>query len=180
MDHTACTGRLATEADLAAVAAIYAAVHAADAAGITATGWEPGVYPVRATAQAALERGELYVFEAEGRTVGCAIINQTQMPAYAQVPWTQAAAPSEVLVLHTLAIDPRLGHKGYGSAAVAFYEAQARRLGCTWLRLDTNLRNLPARALYRRLGYRELGTVDCTFNGIPGVALLMLEKKVRP
>ena len=176
MNHTACTGRLAAKADLPAVAAIYAAVHAADAAGVTSTGWEPGVYPTRATAEAALECGDLYVFEEEGQVVGSAIINQTQMPAYAQVPWTQAAPPERVLVLHTLAIDPNQGRHGCGSAAVAFYEAQARLRGCPCLRMDTNLRNLPARSLYRRLGYRELGAVECTFNGIPGVPLLMLEK----
>ena len=42
--------------------------------------------------------------------------------------------------------------------------------------MDTNERNLAARRLYARLGYREAGVVGCTFNGIPGVRLVCLEK----
>ena len=176
MENYACWGRRATPTDLDAIAAIYAAVHAADAAGQTCTGWEAGVYPVRATAAAALARGDLYVLEDAGTVVGAAIINQTQMPAYTRIRWTEDVPPERVLVLHTLAIDPGRSRRGYGTAAVAFYEAQARRPGCDWLRMDTNVHNCLARALYRKLGYQELGAVDCTFNGIPGVPLLMLEK----
>ena len=42
--------------------------------------------------------------------------------------------------------------------------------------MDTSENNFRARALYRRLGYREAGAVSCTFNGLPGVALVGLEK----
>lgn len=35
-----------------------------------------------------------------------------------------------------------------------------------------------ARRLYARLGYKEVGIVDCTFNGIAGVKLVCLEKKI--
>ena len=52
----------------------------------------------------------------------------------------------------------------------------ARALGCRALRMDTNARNLRARALYARLGYSEAGIVPTTFNGIPGVQLVCLEK----
>ena len=43
-------------------------------------------------------------------------------------------------------------------------------------RIDTNARNTAARAMYRKLGYKEIGTVPTTFNGIPGVDLVLLEK----
>ena len=42
--------------------------------------------------------------------------------------------------------------------------------------MDTNALNLPARRLYKHLGYREVGIVPTTFNGIPGVQLVLLEK----
>ena len=44
--------------------------------------------------------------------------------------------------------------------------------------MDTNARNARARAMYRRLGYREAGIAPCVFNGIPGVELVCLEKSL--
>ncbi|MFR6695383.1 MAG: GNAT family N-acetyltransferase [Dysosmobacter sp.] len=81
-------------------------------------------------------------------------------------------------MLHTLVVDPTVKGKGYGTAFVAFYEQLARkRIGRT-LRIGTNARNTPARALYKKLGYAEAGIVAGTFNGIPNVQLVCLEKKV--
>ena len=59
---------------------------------------------------------------------------------------------------------------------VAFYEAYARRCGCSALRMDTNARNTRARTLYQKLGYEETGIVKCTFNGISDIQLVCLEK----
>ena len=61
---------------------------------------------------------------------------------------------------------------------MGFYEDYARENGCKVLRMDTNARNLRARAMYAKLGYREAGTVPCAFNGIPDVQLVLLEKKL--
>ena len=44
--------------------------------------------------------------------------------------------------------------------------------------MDTNEKNAAARRLYARLGYREAGIVPCVFNGIKGVGLVCLEKRV--
>ena len=44
--------------------------------------------------------------------------------------------------------------------------------------MDTKVINSRARALYQRLGYKEIGVVPCVFNGIDGVQLVLLEKKL--
>ena len=36
--------------------------------------------------------------------------------------------------------------------------------------------NILARALYKKLGYKEIDIVPTVFNGIPGVNLVLLEK----
>ena len=59
-----------------------------------------------------------------------------------------------------------------------FYEACAREKGCTVLRIDTNQINTRARAIYKRLGFRETGVFPCLFNGIENVRLVVLEKPV--
>ena len=82
------------------------------------------------------------------------------------------------MVLHTLAVEPSRGGRGVGAGFVAFYEDYAREKGCSVLRIDTNETNAAARRLYARLGYRESGVVFCRFNGIDGIRLVCLEKKL--
>jgi len=170
--------RKATAADLDAVAGIYDAILDSEEAGKAAIGWVRGVYPTRMTAEDALQAGTLYVLEEQGRVVAAAKIDQTQVPEYADCPWRYDAPADQVMVLHTLVVDPRCPRRGYGRQFVAFYEEYARRQGCPYLRMDTNEKNLVARALYKKLGYAEPGIVPCVFNGIAGVQLVCLEKKL--
>ena len=169
--------RKAGEGDVAAVARIYENIHAAERAGKLSTGWIESVYPVESTARAALERDELFVCEAGG-VVAAAIINRQQVDVYKLGNWKYPAVDEEVMVLHTLVVEPEASGRGVGKAFVDFYEDYARKSGCTVLRMDTNARNLRARAMYAKLGYRESGTVPCVFNGIPDVQLVLLEKKL--
>lgn len=170
--------RRATEGDIPAVATIYEKLHIEEEAGRVTIGWIRGVYPTEETARQALHRGDLFVQTSGEQIVGAAIINQTQVDAYAGGNWQYAADASEVMVLHTLVIDPEAAGKGFGKTFVAFYEEYAREKGCFCLRMDTNSRNQRARVLYRKLGYREAGIVPCVFNGIAGVGLVLLEKRL--
>lgn len=172
------TFRRADFRDLDAVAAIYDAIHSAEEAGRLTIGWDRAIYPTRATAEAALRAGDLYVAEQGGRIVAAARINGEQVPEYANAAWAVDAPEDQVLVLHTLVVDPAASGRGVGSAFVRFYEDLARATGRPHLRMDTNARNLAARALYKKLSYREADIVPCTFNGIPGVQLVCLEKNL--
>lgn len=170
--------RKATISDLDAVARIYDAQHTAEEAGKSTVGWIRDVYPTRATAAAALDRGELFVLCEQGEVRGAAIINQTQVDVYEGAPWRFSAPDERVCVLHTLVIHPAAKGRGLGTRFVAFYEDWARAHGWPELRMDTNARNANARALYKRLGYREIAVVPTTFNGIPGIDLVLLEKNL--
>ena len=170
------TIRKAREKDLADVERIYDAIHTEEEAGRACIGWEREVYPTRRTAEDALVRDDLFVEEAEGRIVGTAIINRVQVDVYAEIKWLYPALDEQVMVLHTLVVDPLQGGRGLGTAFVRFYEEYAREKGCPYLRMDTNEKNRSARALYARLSYQEAGIVDCCFNGIAGVKLVCLEK----
>ena len=192
------TIRKAARADLDAVCRIYDQIHTAEERGEAAIGWQRGVYPERETAEAALTRGDLFVQEQNGEIVGTAILNQTQVDSYAGANWRYDAPDSEVMVLHTLVIDPEAKSRGLGREFAAFYEGYALAHGCRYLRIDTNARNArgppgpppppppppppapPPRRFYQKLGYAEIGVVPCTFNGIAGVQLVLLEKRLPP
>jgi len=171
--------RKAQQKDLPWVAAIYEEIHTEEENGHTTIGWIRGVYPTLHTAQASLERDDLFVLEEDGRILGAAVINQQQVDVYADGQWQDDPPAAEVMVLHTLVISPSSARMGYGKQFVHFYEQYALANGCRFLRMDTNARNLRARAMYQKLGYREAGIVNCVFNGIPGVGLVLLEKRLK-
>ena len=171
------TIRKGTAADLPQIAAIYNRIHTQEEAGQVSIGWIRGVYPTEDTARSILEADELFVLEEDGAVAAAARINREQVPEYAQANWSCLNAPAErIMVLHTLVVDPLQSGRGLGSAFVRFYEAYALEQGCPYLRMDTNEKNKNARTLYAHLGYREAGIVPCSFNGIPGVNLVCLEK----
>lgn len=170
--------RKAIRKDIEPITSIYEEVHEEIENGKIWIGWIKGVYPTRDTVVAAIERDDLFVMEEEEKIVGVGIINQQQMDVYKETHWRYHAPDNEVMVLHTLAISPKIARKGYGSRFVELYESYAKEQGCEILRMDTNERNTNARALYKKLGYDEVEMIPCTFNGIEGFHLVMLEKYI--
>lgn len=168
--------RKATSADIDAVAKIYEEIHGEESLGKITTGWLKGIYPVKSTAQNALEKDWLFVAEEDGKILSAAIINKYQGPIYEEATWEYEAGEEEVMVLHTLVVSPSSKQQGIGTQMVAFYEQYAAENGCMELRMDTNARNTIARKLYKKLGYKEVSIVPCVFNGIPDVNLVCLEK----
>lgn len=170
--------RKANLQDISSIAEIYDGICDAQAEGKMVVSWIKGVYPTKDTALAALERDDLFVMEENGKIVGTAVINQKQMDSYYNADWKFPAEDSKVMVLHTLAISPEFVRKGYGSEFVKYYEEYAREKGCPYLRMDTNAINKTARALYKKLGYEEIGIIPCDFNGIPGFQMVLFEKYI--
>lgn len=171
--------RKASENDIEKVGKIYSDIHSCEEQGMVTIGWIRDIYPTLGTAQKAFERGDLFVAEENEEIVGSAIINKQQVEAYKKGKWRYNAHDEEVMVLHTLVIAPKYSGKGYGKKFVDFYEQYSLSNNCKYLRMDTNLRNLTARAMYKKLGYIECDIVECVFNGISGVDLVLLEKKLK-
>ena len=170
--------RRATLFDLPGVDRIYLETHDAEESGLSTTGWLRGVYPVRATAEAALQRGDLFVMEENNVIYATAVINRIQVDVYADAPWEYAVPDDKVCVLHTLIVSPKAGGRGLGKQFVRFYEEYALENELPELRIDTNARNQKARTMYARLGYKEIAIVPTVFNGIPDVELVLLEKNL--
>lgn len=170
--------RKAKEKDLDQIEAIYNRIHDQEESGQTIIGWNRAIYPVRKTAEDSLERDDLFVMEDQGTLLATAIINKVQVPEYSLAPWQYDQTADKVMVLHTLVVDPLHKAKGYGRAFVSFYESYAKENGCNELRIDTNEKNAGARAMYKKLGYQEVGIIPCVFNGIPDVMLVCLEKNL--
>jgi ribosomal-protein-alanine N-acetyltransferase len=64
-----------------------------------------------------------------------------------------------------LAVQAGLSRRGIGSALMGWLEAAALAAGVRRILLETREANVPARAFYRRLGYREAGLLPGYYQG---------------
>lgn len=110
--------------DIGAVVTIYNRILDSELAKAM-TGWKKGVYPSYETASGAHHNKELFVMEDAGKIVAAAIINQKQVPEYAGGEWEYRVPDHEIMVPHTLVVDPGQSGKGYATKFVAFYESYA-------------------------------------------------------
>ena len=170
--------RKATEKDIKAIAAIYEDIHTEEEAGNLTIGWERGIYPPESTAADSIAKGDMFVCERDGQVVAAAKLNKEQVDVYYGAPWEYPAEDDEIMVIHTLVVSPSVQPSGIGKEFVKFYEEYALENDCPYLRMDTNERNERARGFYKKIGYKEIGIVPCVFNGIDGVNLVLLEKKL--
>lgn len=171
--------RLAQARDLDAIAGIYEEIlDEEETRPRSYTNWERGKYPTVDTARRALEEGTLWVALEGEELYGCFNLNAVQLPEYDRIPWSIPARREEVGVIHTLVISPRWAGRGKARELVAFCEEEARRQGRTVIRLDTYEGNIPANAMYPRLGYTYAGMTEFFFMGFIRENLNCYEKKL--
>lgn len=170
--------RKANMDDLDKIGEIYDEIHSEIESGKISVGWVRDLYPTKETAEASILRGDMFVGEEDGEIFGSAIINKEQGPKYPEASWDYDVPGNQVMVLHTLVISPRASGKGYGPKFIKYYEEYALESGCRYLRMDTNVKNLYARKLYKSLGYKEVSILPSEFYGIEGIELVFLEKKL--
>ena len=171
--------RPAVEADLPAIGAVYEEIlDLEDTRPASFTNWLRGTYPTVDTARKALEAGELWVALEGDDLYASFILNGTQLPEYDNIPWAFAANRDQVAVIHTLVISPRFAGRGLARRFVAFCEEEGRRQGCTVMRLDTYVKNEPAKAMYPKLGYRMAGITRFLFQGFLDEDLICYEKQL--
>ena len=171
--------RLASPADLPAIADIYDAILTREeSGGPVYTNWQRGKYPTMDTARQALGDSTLYVGEDVGSLWGVVNLNAVQLPEYDDIPWTIPAERERVGVIHTLCIHPAQAGRGLARRMVAFCEEETRRQGKAVMRLDTWEGNLPANRMYPVLGYRYAGAAEFFFQGFIREILNCYEKKL--
>lgn len=169
--------RKAQEQDINAVAEIYEHIHDCEEAGKMTIGWLRGIYPTRKTAEEALSLGDLFVLEDGGSILAAGRINRQQLEEYALARWSIDAPADEIMVLHTLVVEPAANGKGYARAFLDFYEKYSLEQGCRYLRIDTQAQNTAARSMYAKHGWREADIVSCqAFNSVKDIQLVCLEK----
>ena len=167
--------RKATTNDINAIEALYNEHFNHEESVKSWSNWERGVYPTRATAEKTVALGTMYVLEEHNTLCSAMILNDLQGDFYREINWFYPAKDHEVRVIHTLCVAPSQYGKGYAGQMLAFAKKQAKAEGCKVIRMDTFSGNEPAKALYKKHGFRIAGYIETLLEGVIAEELAMLE-----
>jgi ribosomal-protein-alanine N-acetyltransferase len=85
----------------------------------------------------------------------------------------------DVAHLNLLAVDPAHRRRGIARALVQWLEESALTAGTFIIGLELRAGNEPARALYRALGYRELGQIPGYYQGVESAIRMVRDVRAR-
>ena len=105
-----------------------------------------------------LEKKSYYVAEIEGKIIGGINIDRNQDKTYLDIDWKDKS--DSFLVVHRLGVKEEFWEKKIGKKLMVFAENRVIEKGLRSIRLDTYSGNPKAMEFYRRLGYRELGSIN--------------------
>ena len=99
-----------------------------------------------------------FVAEENSIIIGGINIDQNQDKTYLEIDWEDKSDSS--LVVHRLGVKEEFWEKKIGKKLMIFAENMVIEKGLKSIRLDTYSGNPKAMEFYRRLGYRELGSIN--------------------
>ncbi len=123
-------------------------------------GWKKDIYPSPEELLSALENGELWVCEEDGKYIASMIVNSHSQEEYSIVNWKIDARDSEVLLIHALGVIPEYHGKGVSGAMVEHAITLAKAENKKAMRLDVLAGNLPAEKLYPKHGFELIETIE--------------------
>ena len=85
----------------------------------------------------------------------------------------------DVAHLNLLAVEPAHRRRGIARALVQWLEESALTAGTFIIGLELRAGNEPARALYRALGYRELGQIPGYYQGVESAIRMVRDVRAR-
>lgn len=137
--------------------------------------WHSENHPTPVEIEKWIADGDLYLAvqessdgEGECRTesiIGVVVLDHDFANVDGPSPWRVEAEPHEVIAIHALGVVPEAQGKGVARFMVDSAIELARSRGCKAVRLDTYVENAPARALYGRYGFTQLGLYTVHYEG---------------
>ena len=149
-----------TKNDINETEELYNDLNDALEIGVNYPGWKKGVYPIREDAIKGISEENMYIAKYKDKIVGAVILNHEPESAYDSVKWKSDDNYDEILVIHTLVVNPNYLRLGIGKKIMDFAYKHAKSLKVKSIRLDVYEKNEPAIKLYEKCGYDYIGTVD--------------------
>ena len=157
--------RLAKEKEIYKILEIYNDIIDYEKNNIIYTGWEKDEYPNLSTIKNAIINNEMYVYE-DDVIYGSVILNSKMPKEYNNIKWKVQASQKEVLIIHTLSIDPKFKNQGLGKYMIQLILEFAKTNNYKTIRLETSENNVPAYRLYEKMGFEYIEKIDIVYGKI--------------
>lgn len=163
--------RRAGPADVETVQAVYRQIIDHLAVTVDFPHWHTQNHPTPQQVERWVRAEDLYVAVTQGgdpakeRVAGAVVLDHHAPEAYGAAQWAVEADLEEVLVVHVLGVAPDFLRRGVASFLVEASLDLARQQRCRAVRLDAYVENIPARELYTRHGFTDLGLHTVRYEG---------------
>lgn len=169
--------RLAGPEDTAAAQAAYRRIIEHLGATVDYPHWHSENHPTPAEVERWVVAGDLYLAvtgapadepdapDQHERIAGVMVLDHHAPAAYQGAAWRVEAGAGEALIIHALGVHPDFLRQGVARFLVDASLQVGRDKGCRAVRLDTYVENLPARRLYSRHGFTDLGVHTLRYEG---------------
>ena len=165
--------RKCKEPDIIPTGAFYDEVVAWLDGHINYPKWLYKVYPSVESVKVMTDNRCQYICIKDGEIQAAFVLNADPQGKYENASWMKDLPKGSYMVLHTLAVSPKVQGKGLASKVIQFCIAEAKMQGYQALRLDIVPENLPARRLYEKNGFTCAGDADLE-RGIEGIPVFTL------
>ena len=128
--------------------------------------WSRDGHPSDDYLRAAVDGGELWLAEQDGKIAGTMVVNHSANDGYKGVPWQVQAAPEQVVIVHAFGVSPCHQGRGLGSAMMRETIDRCRAAGDTAMRLDLIDLNRPAEKIYLKLGFVHCASVELYYEEV--------------
>lgn len=123
-------------------------------------GWKRDIYPSQEFLKDCLNNQELYIGEINGRIASAMILNHNYNDEYKGIEWLISVNDEELLVIHTLGVNPQFSGKGLAKEMVKYAIDHAREEGIKSVRLDVWEANILAEKVYLNVGFEYRDTIQ--------------------
>ena len=139
--------------------------------------WQHG-YPAEEDFRRDIERGDGWLFTADGNPAGYLCISRRSEAAYTAIEgeWLSCAGP--YLTIHRIMVSDAYRGKGIASEMISLADDFAHAYCCAGVRIDTAPGNEPMRAMLRKNGFDTCGTIRLVGGVDDGALRIALEKLV--
>ena len=135
--------------------------------------WVYKGYPTEKSVRLMTAQKSQYLCIENERIIGAFALNADPQGNYQKGRWRKKLPDGDYMVLHTLAIDPKMQGTGVGSEVISFCVEKAKEEGYQALRVDIVPDNLPARHFYEKNGFTHAGDADLD-RGIPRIPIFSM------
>jgi ribosomal protein S18 acetylase RimI-like enzyme len=114
-------------------------------------------YPTNLDFESDIKQASLYIYELEGDVAGFICINRNESEAYQGLPWR---SKGDAVVIHRFAVKRPYQRQQIGTKLVEYAERFTKNKGINYLKVDTNSKNTRMNALFKKLDYQYIGTIQ--------------------